>query len=91
MADLYEYDEVRKLSAEICARLLPFLVTSRLVNGFIVNIKEKNMMIAKVFLFSLCSQTVLYERSLEPYGINELIPVLFDVLKLRCPPPTATG
>ena len=91
MTDMYEYDEVRKLSAEISSRLSPFIITSSLVNGFIVNSKEKNFLIAKVFLFSLCSQTVLYERFIEPYGISDLIPVLFYVLQLKCPPPTQTG
>lgn len=88
MSDALEYDEVRKVSAEIAGRFAPSLATHKLKHQFKMFIEQQEFILAKVYLYALCGHLVLYERKAE---MTDLTHTLFGALAMKCPPPTAQG
>ena len=85
MSDLLEFDEVRKLSAEVVSRISPFIVTKEIIMKFENFYREKNYPLAKVYLFSLCNHAMIYGNELQEMGIVSVVKLLFEILEMRTP------
>jgi len=81
---VYEFEEVRKLSAEIVARLPPLMYLAQVSSKLVDFLNERNYVLAKVLLFALCNVALIHERkqSVEFYAI-QLLPHLFAQLQMN--------
>ncbi len=88
MTQEYEFDEVRKLSAEIVSLIDPSVSSpshiQTISQRFIESLQKGDIHMAKVCLYCICNALFVFGRELEQYGgIIQAIPYIMDVLAVN--------
>ncbi|ELR16026.1 uncharacterized protein ACA1_223230 [Acanthamoeba castellanii str. Neff] len=84
MTQLYEFEDVRKLAAEVVAFLPPKLTLPAISQSLLRHIDEAALVHIKVDIYAICNALLVHGKAAHPFVID-LVPAILSLLKLPIP------